>query len=171
VLGDRGRGSRAAAAAAGRDGAGVEDFDVATQLAVSHHWWVVDGRPAALSAPVRDVWPSELDLMARLAGMWLRERRGDWSGGPFTGHSTSHVSVWEEPGSQRLGLRQVDAGCWALLSELADAGATAWTAGCVYAGGGGKDGIRTHGRVATSTVFEVADRAPVASGWICPYPV
>jgi hypothetical protein len=45
------------------------------------------------SAPFRYVWPSELDLMARLAGMTLRERWGDWSREPFTSESRSHVSV------------------------------------------------------------------------------
>jgi hypothetical protein len=42
------------------------------------------------------VWPSELDLMARLAGMTLRERWGGWKREPFTGASTKHVSVWEK---------------------------------------------------------------------------
>jgi hypothetical protein len=42
------------------------------------------------------VWPSELDLMARLAGMRLRERWSDWHRAPFTSNSTSHVSVWEK---------------------------------------------------------------------------
>jgi hypothetical protein len=47
--------------------------------------------------PSRYVWPSELDLMARLAGMSLRERVGDWTRGAFTSDSTMHVSVWEKP--------------------------------------------------------------------------
>jgi hypothetical protein len=42
------------------------------------------------------VWPTELDLMARLAGMTLRERWSDWSREPFTAESRSHVSVWEK---------------------------------------------------------------------------
>jgi len=42
------------------------------------------------------VWPSELDLMARLAGMRLRERRSSWKREPFTSNSTSHVSVWDK---------------------------------------------------------------------------
>jgi len=48
------------------------------------------------SVPFRYVWPSELDLMARLAGMTLRERWGDWQRAPFTGESRSHVSVWQK---------------------------------------------------------------------------
>jgi SAM-dependent methyltransferase len=77
---------------------GFEEHDVATQIAVSHHYWVVDGQLETMSAPFRYVWPSELDLMARLAGMSLRERWSDWSRAPFTGDRRSHVSVWEKPG-------------------------------------------------------------------------
>jgi hypothetical protein len=44
------------------------------------------------------VWPSELDLMAKLAGMTRRERWAGWDRSPFTGESTSHVSVWEKTG-------------------------------------------------------------------------
>jgi SAM-dependent methyltransferase len=75
---------------------GFEEFEVATQIAWSHHYWVVDGRLETLSAPFRYVWPSELDLMARLAGMTLRERWADWHRAPFTSDSRSHVSVWEK---------------------------------------------------------------------------
>ena len=49
------------------------------------------------SIPFRYVWPSELDLMARLAGMRLRERWSGWTREPFTSDSTWHVSVWEKP--------------------------------------------------------------------------
>jgi SAM-dependent methyltransferase len=76
---------------------GFEEYDVASQIAFSHHYWVVDGQLETLSAPFRYVWPSELDLMARLAGMTLRERWSDWSRSPFTSDSTAHVSVWEKP--------------------------------------------------------------------------
>ena len=75
---------------------GFEEYDVATQIAFSHHYWVVDGQLETFSAPFRYVWPSELDLMARLAGMTLRERWSDWSREPFTSESRSHVSVWEK---------------------------------------------------------------------------
>jgi hypothetical protein len=47
--------------------------------------------------PFRYVWPSELDLMATLAGLRLQERFGGWRGEPFTGESEEHVSVWEKP--------------------------------------------------------------------------
>ena len=76
---------------------GFEEFvDLAAQTSVSHHYWVVDGRLETFSAPFRYVWPSELDLMARLAGMTLRERWSDWNREPFTGDSRSHISVWEK---------------------------------------------------------------------------
>jgi hypothetical protein len=53
--------------------------------------------PERLSIPFRYVWPAELDLMAALAGMRLRERWGGWGREPFTSESRSHVSVWEKP--------------------------------------------------------------------------
>jgi SAM-dependent methyltransferase len=77
---------------------GFEEFEVATQLAISHHYWMLDGEFESFSAPFRYVWPSELDLMARLAGMTLRDRWSDWARSPFTSDSTQHVSVWETPG-------------------------------------------------------------------------
>jgi SAM-dependent methyltransferase len=76
---------------------GVEEYDLARQIARSHHYWVVDGRLETYSTPHRYVWPSELDLMARLAGLRLRERWRDWHRAPFTGDSDGHVSVWEKP--------------------------------------------------------------------------
>ena len=76
---------------------GFEEYQVATQIAFSHHYWVTDGEVETFSAPFRYVWPSELDLMARLAGMTLRERWSDWSRTPFTSDSTQHISVWQKP--------------------------------------------------------------------------
>ncbi|HEY7107220.1 MAG TPA: class I SAM-dependent methyltransferase [Acidimicrobiia bacterium] len=75
---------------------GFEEYDVASQIAHSHHYWVIDGRLEFRSSPFRYVWPSELDLMARLAGMRLRERWSDWHRRPFSGDSRDHVSVWEK---------------------------------------------------------------------------
>jgi len=75
---------------------GFEEYDVATQIAFSHHYWVIDGRLETFSTPHRYVWPSELDLMARLAGMTLRERWSDWNRQPFTSDSREQVSVWEK---------------------------------------------------------------------------
>jgi SAM-dependent methyltransferase len=73
---------------------GFEEYDVANQIAYSHHYWIEDGRLETFSAPFRYVWPAELDLMARIAGMTLRERWSGWGREPFTSESRSHVSVW-----------------------------------------------------------------------------
>jgi SAM-dependent methyltransferase len=75
---------------------GYEEYDVATQIAVSHHHWVIDGRLRTFSSPHRYAWPSELDLMARLAGLTLRERWSGWRREPFTAASRSHISVWQK---------------------------------------------------------------------------
>jgi SAM-dependent methyltransferase len=75
---------------------GVDEYDVANQGLISHHFRPVDGRLEKLSMPFRYVWPAELDLMARLAGMGLRERWSGWKREPFTSESTKHVSVWEK---------------------------------------------------------------------------
>jgi hypothetical protein len=75
---------------------GFDEIDVATQQSKSHHWWIVNGETKTFSAPFRYVWPSELDLMARLAGMTLRDRWSDWNRDPFTGESRSHISVWHK---------------------------------------------------------------------------
>jgi SAM-dependent methyltransferase len=75
---------------------GVDELDPATQGLVSHHFSLVDGEWELNSVPFRYVWPSELDLMARLAGMTLRERWASWDRAPFTKESTKHVSVWEK---------------------------------------------------------------------------
>jgi len=76
---------------------GIDEYDVADQGLISHHYETVDGRMRRVSMPFRYVWPSELDLMAQLAGMELRERWADWNREPFTGESRKHVSVWEQP--------------------------------------------------------------------------
>src|SRR6266545_4444369 len=78
---------------------GFDEYDVASQGLISHHYTVVDGDLEVYSPPFRYVWPSELDLMARLAGMTLRERWSGWKREPFTSDSTKHVSVWEKTGS------------------------------------------------------------------------
>ena len=77
---------------------GFEEYDVATQIAFSHHYWMVDGQLETFSAPFRYVWPSELDLMAQLAGMTLRERWSSWLREPFTRDSREHISVWQKAG-------------------------------------------------------------------------
>src|SRR6478672_4296144 len=76
---------------------GFDEYDVAGQGLVSHHYnRTENGTFARWSIPFRYVWPSELDLMARLAGMTLSERWSGWKGEPFTNTSTKHVSVWQK---------------------------------------------------------------------------
>jgi SAM-dependent methyltransferase len=78
---------------------GVDEYDVASQRLVSHHYSRrEDGGFEYESLPFRYAWPAELDLMARLAGMELRERWRGWNREPFTNESTTHVSVWQKPG-------------------------------------------------------------------------
>jgi hypothetical protein len=76
---------------------GVDEFDSDTQRLVSHHIGLHDGHWHRGSGDFRAVYPAELDLMARLAGLELRERWADWDRSPFTAESTKHVSVWEKP--------------------------------------------------------------------------
>jgi SAM-dependent methyltransferase len=73
---------------------GLDEYDLANQGLISHHYYPAEGDYATF--PGRYVWPAELDLMARLAGMTLRERWSGWQREPFTSDSTKHVSVWEK---------------------------------------------------------------------------
>jgi trans-aconitate methyltransferase len=75
---------------------GFDEYDIARQGLVSHHFWKVGDHFEGASVPFRYVWPSELDLMARIAGMRLRERWSNWGREPFTSDSTKHISVWEK---------------------------------------------------------------------------
>ena len=76
------------------DHVGFDEYDLVTQALTSHHYNPASG--AYSTFPGRYIWPSELDLMARLAGMELRERWADWDRSPFTAASTKHISVWEK---------------------------------------------------------------------------
>jgi SAM-dependent methyltransferase len=77
-----------------REHLGFDEYDTVQQRLTSHHYYPAEG--AYSTFPGRYVWPAELDLMARLAGMRLRERWSDWTRRPFTAESTKHVSVWEK---------------------------------------------------------------------------
>ena len=78
------------------DHVGIETFDdVARQIAWSHHWIEAGGRLVRHSAPYRYVWPSELDLMAKITGFRLRDRWAGWDRAPFTSDSRSQVAVFE----------------------------------------------------------------------------
>jgi SAM-dependent methyltransferase len=80
--------------------AGIDEYtDIARQEMYSHHFTAgPDSR--VFSMPFRYVWPSELDLMARIAGMRLVERWADWDRSGFTGESRSHVSIWQKRGDR-----------------------------------------------------------------------
>lgn len=66
------------------------------QISVSHHYFIDGDRVHSGGSAFRYVWPSELDLMAQLAGMTLQSRWADWNKAPFTGDSPSHVSIWQK---------------------------------------------------------------------------
>jgi SAM-dependent methyltransferase len=74
-------------------------YDVATQAMSSNYVEITGGRCEYASIPFRYVWPAELDLMAQLAGLRLRERWDGWTREPFTSESRQHVSIWQQPAS------------------------------------------------------------------------
>jgi SAM-dependent methyltransferase len=80
-----------------------EYIDLVDQILVSHHFHIDGDRVRTSSPPFRYVWPAELDLMARLAGLELEHRWADWERTPFSGDSTGHVSVWRKPTSPGAG--------------------------------------------------------------------
>ena len=73
---------------------GLDEYDTVRQGLVSHHLQETEEGLVRSSVPFRYVWPSEMDLMAELAGLSLVGRWADWNRDPFTEHSTAHVSVW-----------------------------------------------------------------------------
>ncbi|MEM1266309.1 MAG: class I SAM-dependent methyltransferase [Pseudomonadota bacterium] len=76
---------------------GTDEIDVVSQRFSSHHVWTEGGKTRTLSVPMRYVWPSELDLMARLAGLEPVHRWADWRKTPFGPTSRAHVSAWRKP--------------------------------------------------------------------------
>jgi SAM-dependent methyltransferase len=74
---------------------GFDTLDIANQRGVSHHYFFHDDQVERLDGSFRYAWPAELDLMAELGAMRLRERWGDWDRSPFTSDSSKHISVWE----------------------------------------------------------------------------
>lgn len=76
---------------------GFEEYvDLVNQISVSHHYHIDGDRVRTSSPAFRYVWPSELDLMAQIAGMRLKTRWAGWNRNPFTGDSRSHVSIWQK---------------------------------------------------------------------------
>ena len=79
---------------------GIDDFIDRTHKQISrsrHFYRRPDGSFREFAAPFRYVWPAELELMARIAGMTLEHRWEWWDRSPFTGESPWHVSVWRVP--------------------------------------------------------------------------
>lgn len=76
---------------------GFDTYDLLTQRLTSHHFTVTEGKSRVSHSQHRYVWPSEMDLMARLAGLTPTERWADWTRAPFTADSGSHVSIWQKP--------------------------------------------------------------------------
>ena len=76
---------------------GFDEYDVVSQRMYSHHYRFDGTTYRRDSVPFRYVWPAELDLMARIAGMRPFARWADWDRAPFTAQSASHVSVWQLP--------------------------------------------------------------------------
>ena len=77
---------------------GFDTYDVVTQECASHHYpRQPDGTIRYSVGHFRYVWPSELDLMAHIAGLELEHRYADWDKSPFTSESKSHISVYRKP--------------------------------------------------------------------------
>ena len=79
------------------DHVGFDEYDVVANVCRSHHWFSRDGRLQVFVSTHRYVWPAELDLMARLAGLELEARWGGWRREPYTSESRDTVSVWRKP--------------------------------------------------------------------------
>jgi SAM-dependent methyltransferase len=73
----------------------VTQHDPMMQRTFSHHVMITNGQIRLYPVQIRYAWPAELDLMAQLAGLRLRERWSDWQRTPFTSASTKHISIYE----------------------------------------------------------------------------
>lgn len=76
---------------------GFDEYDLVATICRSNHWFVRDGGLQVFVSTHRYVWPAEMDLMARLAGLELEDRWGGWGREPYTAESTNTVSVWRKP--------------------------------------------------------------------------
>ena len=91
-------GSRGIAADITDEHACIDTYDPLTQLLSSHHFMrEANGSFRRGFTPQRYAWPSELDLMARIAGLSFAGRWSDWGRSPFTAESPKHISVWRKP--------------------------------------------------------------------------
>lgn len=68
--------------------------DPALQQVTSHHIALGEAGTRFYPLKIRYAWPSELDLMARLAGLTLKERWGGWDRSAFRGESMTHISLY-----------------------------------------------------------------------------
>ncbi|HEV8459415.1 MAG TPA: class I SAM-dependent methyltransferase [Gaiellaceae bacterium] len=76
---------------------GFDVYDVVTQRFSSQHFLIEpDGRVTVNPVEFRYAWPAELDLMARIAGLRLRDRYANWQREAFNEMSRSHVSIYEK---------------------------------------------------------------------------
>jgi SAM-dependent methyltransferase len=73
----------------------VGQHDSAAQRVMSQKVIISEGDVRLYPVQIRYAWPSELDLMAQLAGMRLRERWGSWKRETFTSQSQKHVSIYQ----------------------------------------------------------------------------
>jgi SAM-dependent methyltransferase len=76
---------------------GFDEYYLTEQILYSHHYFIEGDKVEFFSGAYRYAFPGEYDLMARIAGMKLRERWNDWDRSPFTDQSRKHISVWEKP--------------------------------------------------------------------------
>jgi hypothetical protein len=74
----------------------VSKHDAVNQRVRTQHVVLRDGGTELFPVALRYAWPSELDLMAQLAGLDLEARHGGWHGEPFTDTSGVHISVYRK---------------------------------------------------------------------------
>ena len=75
---------------------GIDEYDLLNQTVTSHHYRINQHRVDMFDSTHRYAWPSEYDLMARIAGMKLSQRWSTWKRDAFTSESMSHISVWQK---------------------------------------------------------------------------
>jgi len=73
----------------------MSQHNAADQQVASQKVIITNGKVRLYPIQIRYAWPSELDLMAQLAGLRLRHRWSDWQRSSFTSQSQKHVSVYE----------------------------------------------------------------------------
>lgn len=74
----------------------ISRHDPVNQYVRSYEIFIDESGIKLFPVQVRYSWPSELDLMAQLADMRLRERWGNWHGSPFAASSENHISIYEK---------------------------------------------------------------------------